>query len=297
MMKELREVKRRFKSKRDAKSPARKLSLTKKCLLMIVAATLLYAGLLEPWNIETTRYDVTIPNLPKSLDGLRIVQLSDLHRGLLTRDSIIMKAVRATNATHADIALLTGDFVSYNARNTEPCVQMLSHIKTRLGSYAVLGNHDYLVGGSQARNTLQKHGIVVLGNAHRELAKRCYLVGIDDYDFGKPDIIAAFKGIAPGTPCIIMSHNPIIANMLSHQNGFLMAGHTHGGQIRIPFLPKQLIYNRANGKFIAGWYRDGKLLFYVNRGIGMTNLPLRLACRPEVSLFILHTDRSHSDRQ
>ena len=262
------------------------------CVIAALPADML---LCEPHNIELTTYYVPLPNLPADLDGLRIVQLSDLHRGPITPDSIIAKSVSIARSTHPDIALLTGDFVTADADNATPVAEMLSDLKPRLGSYGCLGNHDYTAGANAVRSVMEKHGIRMLVNENVRLGEGVFLVGLDDAAFGKPDVGKAYDGIGQNSHHITIAHNPIAARTIKNRNGLLLSGHTHGGQVRLPFLPIHTVPGLVAGKYFSGWYLDSELRTYVNRGIGMTNLPIRFLCRPEVTLFVL--ERTAGDSQ
>lgn len=258
-------------------------------LLIATAAFLLDAGLYEPRHIQLETYEVALPGLPKSLDGLRVVQLSDIHRSILTSDTAIKRAVAAANDARPDVVVITGDFVSSNLKNAEPCADILSHLKSRLGSYAVLGNHDYIVGAKAVSDALESRGIKLLVNSNVKLLDKFCLIGIDDFDGGKPDAALAMRGVDPRAACLFLSHNPIAARLFNKNAGILLSGHTHGNQLRLPFIPRDWYPKNVDGKYLYGWYRDGKLATYVNRGIGVTNLPLRFFCHPEVTLLVLRS--------
>lgn len=240
-----------------------------------------------------TTYNVAMPGLPESLDGFRVVRLSDVHRSLAVPKSMIDHAVRLANGTHADVALLTGDFVSHNASNATSCCKSLEKLHTTFGSFAVLGNHDYWTNAAEVSQAITESGISLLTNRSLRLGNGLWLVGLDDEWSGNPDKGAAFEGVMPGDPCIMMCHQPISITRFAGRTGLLATGHAHGGQVNLPVLTKLVVRVTHRSSYVSGWYRRGQVLMYVNRGIGMVFPPMRFRCRPEVTLFVLHrTTRS-----
>lgn len=257
-------------------------------LLLLPIGFFVYTSVLEPRNVMLTTYHVEIPNLPAELDGFRVVHLSDIHRRKYVPDSVIEKAVRMANATGADAAVLTGDYVSRYRKDIEPCTRLLSKLETRLGSYAVLGNHDHWTDGPAVSESLTRNGITVLHNANVKLGDGLYLAGIDDQWAGSPDGKAALRGVGETDACVMLSHTPKGWGHFKGRRGLLLTGHTHGGQAIVPGIPRNRLPGLLGWKYISGWYREGDILLYVNRGVGTVNPPVRFLCRPEVTLYVLH---------
>lgn len=257
-------------------------------LITLCAVLLIYARMIEPRNIELTTYHIAVPNLPPEMDGFKIVQLSDLHRRFVVPDDIIKKAVRVANSTHADAAVLTGDYVGYKSVDINPCFDMLEDVHTRLGSFAVLGNHDHWTDADAVNKSIKDHGITLLTNSSAKLTKGLFLVGIDDEWAGHPNAHAAFKKTDSKACCVMICHSPLSVSRFGNRKGLLITGHTHGGQINIPFVPRNHLPGLKGWQYIKGWHEVGGILMYVNRGIGMVNPAIRFHCRPEVTLFILH---------
>jgi predicted MPP superfamily phosphohydrolase len=260
---------------------------------LLLLAFVIDAAFYEPFRPVLTTYDVAIPGLPRRLDGFRVVQLSDLHRSLIVSDGLIRKAVAIANSTNANVAVVTGDFVSRNAGNAAPCCGMLKKLRTRYGTFAVLGNHDYWTNAAVVGKAVTDSGITLLTNTNARLPNGLCLVGIDDEWSGRPDEGAAFEGIKASAPCIVLCHEPTSIKRFRARPVLALCGHTHGGVINIPGLNHVLARFARCGGFISGWYSRGQALMYVNRGIGTVFPPLRFRSRPEVTLFILHpTERS-----
>lgn len=246
----------------------------------------------EPRYPVLTSYDVALPNLPGELDGFRIVQLSDIHRRRITPDSVIRRAVELANSTNADVAALTGDFVGKDLDDIDPCFEMLSELRTRLGSYAILGNHDHWLDADVVSRSIVSHGITLLNNANAKIAENLYFVGIDDEWAGEPDVETAMLGLEEKVCCVMLSHIPEAIDLFEGHSGLVLSGHTHGGQVKLPSL--RWVPDANPTRYVEGWYRKDRMLMYVSRGVGMSILPLRFRCRPEVTLFVLHPSQKDS---
>jgi hypothetical protein len=237
--------------------------------------------------IERTEHVVAVPNLPERLRGLRVVQLSDLHRSRLTSDWLLREAVSLANAARPDLIVLTGDYVTANPADIEPCAQIVDDLRARLGVFAVLGNHDYFTNGTAVRCALMDAGVTVLTNRNLCLTQGLRIVGIDDDRLGNPDIPAAFAGIPPDAPTLVLLHNPAFAERLADRACVVFSGHTHGGQIFLPFLTTYKLRSIGAKHYRTGWYTVGKTWLYVNRGLGQVGVPIRFRCPPEVAVFTL----------
>jgi hypothetical protein len=240
--------------------------------------------------IEITRHRLPIPYLPEELRGLRVVQLSDLHRSRLTQDRRLRHAVAQANDACPDIILLTGDFVTAEATDIEPCGHILAPLQSRLGRYAVLGNHDFTAGASAVERMLTRLGIHVLTNESVRLSNGLRVVGLEDDRHGRPDVARAFNGVRPDEPVLVLSHNPVGAELVAQHRCVVFSGHTHGGQIRVPVLTEQQVRRIGSKHYRAGWFTVGQARLYVNRGLGQVGLPLRFLCRPEISIFTLEPE-------
>jgi predicted MPP superfamily phosphohydrolase len=237
--------------------------------------------------IECTEHRVAVPSLPPELRGLRIVQLTDLHRSKLTPDRRLRHAVALANSICPDLILLTGDFVTADSADIEPCGHILAPLEAPLGRYAVLGNHDFTAGAPAVERMLTRLGIHVLTNESVKLENGLRLVGLEDDRHGKPDAVRAFRDVQEDEATLVLSHNPVGAELVAQHPCIVFSGHTHGGQIRLPVLTAQQVRRIGSKHYRAGWFTVGQARLYVNRGLGQVGLPLRFLCRPEISLFIL----------
>jgi uncharacterized protein len=224
--------------------------------------------------------------LPEAFSGLRIVQISDIHHGLFLPEQWLADAVQQTNRLHADIVVLTGDFVTYSRANIEPAAEILSRLRARYGVLAVLGNHDFRVGADTVTSALRRKHIEVLRNQHVTVqfgGSSLYVAGVDDYGYGA-DVRRAVRGIPRDAATILLAHNPRIIHLASrHDVSLVLSGHTHGGQVNLPLLGT--VYGRSPERlrYKIGWDRLGQTQIYVSRGIGTIVLPWRLRCPAEIT--------------
>ncbi len=235
--------------------------------------------------------------LPSAFQGLRVVQISDIHHGLFLSKEWLSEAVRQANRLNPDIIALTGDFVTYSRRNIEPAAELLGRLRARYGVYAVLGNHDFRVDPDAVTSALRRQHIEVLRNRHVELwfgGESVYLAGVDDYGYGA-DLRRAMRGVPREAASILLAHNPRVIHLASRNNvSLVLSGHTHGGQVNLPLLGS--VYGRSPERlrYKIGWDRMGATQIYVSRGIGTIVLPWRLRCPAEITHLELLQGASHS---
>ncbi len=277
--------------------------LTRRFFLGVAAGSIagfaLYAGEISRHALETVHETITLPGLPDAFAGMKIALISDFHFQQFTEAFFIKEVVRRVNALAPDLVVLTGDFVSRAplpprtaAGMSYHCAEILSGITCPL-RYAIMGNHDALVSTPAVTDALVSHGIPVLANSYVPLERsgqRIWLAGIKDALQETPDLKLALppRRDAAREPLILLAHEPDFADdAVGHQIALVLSGHTHGGQIRIPFLPPLLLPDLGR-EYIHGFFRmrDGMQL-YVNRGIGAVNLPFRFRCPPEITLITL----------
>jgi len=263
----------------------------------------IYGGEIERHWIEITQRDVFIAGLPQAFDGFRIAQLSDIHMDEYTEPFFVRDAVGHVNSLNPDAVFLTGDFVSYGVLPNKfavsaawECANLLNQIQC-LHRYAVLGNHDVVVGREHVSAALTANGVTVLINAHVAIERegaRFWLAGLDDPFVGTPDpelaIPASIRNV-PHEPVVLLCHAPdYVDDLLTRPAGravsLVLAGHTHGGQIRAPFIGP-LALPPLGRKYVEGWFRFGSLQLYVNRGLGTVGVPIRFNCPPEIALLTL----------
>jgi predicted MPP superfamily phosphohydrolase len=249
-----------------------------------------YITKIEPRWIEIVRVDVPIRGLPTPLQGFTIVQLSDFHVGPYVKAEDVHRSVEIANKLDPDLVVLTGDYVSGSAQHSAACARELAALKAERGVRAILGNRDFRHGAAMVAANLRQAGLDVLRNEHRWLkvgGADLYLVGIEDVWLGKPDLEAALDGVPQGAPTVLLAHEPDFADQATRHNVTLqLSGHSHGGQVRLPFVGAPVLPYLAR-KYPYGLRRVGEMWLYTNRGIGLIAPPVRFLCRPEITLLRL----------
>jgi uncharacterized protein len=286
---------------RSAQDPASKI--TRRRFLIgsgITAAGLaLYAGEVARHEIDVIQRPIAIRNLPTPFNGYRIVQISDIHIDEYTEPSFLDRVVKRVNALSPDLVLITGDFVTLGAftfvaasHAIHRCAEILATL-TCPQRYAVLGNHDVGVGAPLVIDALQRNHIPVLVNQHVPIERngdRLWIAGLEDPGTSHPDLNLTVPA-RPDAPVILMSHEPdYLDDILLHPRAplidLVLAGHSHGGQVRLPFLGP-LVLPPMGRKYPEGHYHFNQLQLYVNRGLGTVGLPFRLNCPPEITVVTL----------
>ena len=240
--------------------------------------------------IEITRHPLPIRGLPAALNGCRIAHLTDWHRSFRTPDALLRKAVALTNAEKPDVIVLTGDYITDDPNDIAPCGEIMAGLCAKSGIFAVLGNHDYGTDGPAMIRALEKAGVELLTNRSVRLKNGLQIVGVDDDILGGPNIARAFAGVSETLPTIALCHNPAFAENLTDRNCLILAGHTHGGQIRVPILTAWKIRKIHAKRYLRGWFEMGKARLYVNRGLGNVGFSFRFRSRPEIALFTLTSE-------
>lgn len=238
---------------------------------------------------EVTEVDVHLTSLDPAHDGLRIVQLSDIHIGDGVPDGRVMRAVQEVNALEPDLIVMTGDFVTTKRDPLSRVPELLEPLKGP--RVAVMGNHDHWSGLKQIHDGLEKIGVTVLQNENTALRLRGVdfnVIGIDDHTTKNDDVELAYRGA--GKPSrLVLTHTPSCAKKLpAWEDVLCLSGHTHGGQWHVPKLTKGF-YKAAGQQWYRGNYRVRGNQLYVNRGLGFghgTHLP-RFWSDPEVTVFTL----------
>ncbi|PKM80390.1 MAG: metallophosphoesterase [Firmicutes bacterium HGW-Firmicutes-14] len=248
-----------------------------------------YAYKLEPAWTEVREQKVYLEGLPEAFEGFRIVQISDLHG----RHFPDKKLVRQVNRLEPDIIAITGDVLDDDPEvPLEYLESALGGISARYGSFFVFGNNDSYPGKELVSRRLEELGIKVLINGNRPISLEggnLWLAGVDDPRDGKPFLSRALEGVGEG-PVILLAHSPEIIDSAADA-GFdlVLVGHTHGGQILLPKVPRVITFVRKGyERYVSGLYTVGNTQMYVTRGLGMTKIPMRFWARPEISVITLY---------
>jgi predicted MPP superfamily phosphohydrolase len=251
-----------------------------------------YGIFVQRLNIRMREQNIVIPGLAEDLEGIRIVQLTDIHLGPFLSERELAHAVAMANETYAHLALVTGDMISFRRDPLDICLKRLSGLRAEAGIFGCLGNHEvYAKVEDYATEQGARLGIRYLRSEAVRLkfgGATMNLAGVDYQRFHKPYLRGAEKMIEPGILNVLMSHNPDVFPVAARQGYDLtIAGHTHGGQVRVEILREDLNIARFFTKYVDGIYGAGGRSIFVSRGIGTIGLPVRLGAPPEVALLRL----------
>jgi hypothetical protein len=263
----------------------------------------LYSTEIERHWVRISRHEVHLPGLAAAFDGFRIAQISDIHLDEFTEPKMVHAAISQINRLQPDAVMMTGDYVTSGtvpkAKAIAACWQfgwLLKEMQCR-AIYGILGNHDVSAGTREMTEALTAHGVKVLNNACLPVERggsRFWVAGLHDPVAGTPNpdvaIPEAIRNVAD-EPVIVLCHAPEYADKLQLKAAgqavsLMLSGHTHGGQVRLPFLDLATLPPFGR-KYIEGWFQLGKIQLYVNRGLGTVGLPVRFNCPPEITLFTL----------
>lgn len=287
-----------------------KLSYTRRQFLVAAAAAPLvatsavstYARLIEPYNYSITETDIFIRNLPAAFEGFRITQLTDVHHSRILGISEIQRVVSLAQGTKPDLFALTGDYTTTYRRFIEPCAEALSRLNAPEGVWAVLGNHDHYTDPKLTTRALETRHITVLNNANTTLRRgrdAIQLCGVDDLSWGGFDWAWASRGLDPKIPTVLLSHQPIVLDLPEIESvSLVLSGHTHGGQVKVPFIGPPARFLTKDLKYAQGLFRRGETQLYVASGTGVIGLPVRFGVRPEIAVLRLKraNDPDHPTR-
>ncbi len=256
--------------------------------LAIAAPTFLRGGVWSRTDFAVHTVEIHVPGLPPSLEGLTLVQITDLHLGVFTGPREIGAVIDQVERLRGDLVVITGDILDHNPRHIGEAMRALARLKARGGVHAVVGNHDHYTGAGAVVRGLRAVGIRTHVNASMTIGpdgargRGLVLAGVDDIMAPRlgtgvgPDLAAALRGRDPDDPVVLLAHNPMVFDDVEHRVALQLSGHTHGGQINAPGVTTRML------PYVAGLYRHGDATLFVSRGIGTTGPPLRINARPEV---------------
>lgn len=272
-------------------------------LLAIIVLLPLWAFVIEPSRLVVREVPLALPAWPAPLDGLKVALISDLHVGApFVGEDKLARVVAETNGATPDLILLLGDYVvggEPGARFVAPerIAEGLRGLRARLGVYAVMGNHDFWYDGPRVQRAFAAAGLRVLENEVLELPDRgcsIWIAGLADRLTRKQDVAGTIEKAGAG-PVIAFVHEPDAFPEIPPRTTLTVAGHTHGGQVVLPFVGRPVVPSRYKQRYAIGHVvEDGRHLF-VTSGIGTSILPVRFGVPPEIVILVLHP-RSESSR-
>ena len=262
------------------------------------AGVLAYARYVEPYWVAVERVTLTLPRLTPPFDGYRVVQISDFHLDGWMTPERLQRVVDLVNEQEPDLVAITGDFVAVSTDYISGLPGPLGKLEATDGAVAVLGNHDHMNDADAVRRALSSAGVVDVSNGVRTLHRdgaALHLCGVDSVMEGYDrldEVLEALDGAEPGC-AILLAHEPDFADETAATGRFdlQLSGHSHGGQVRIPFLKTPYVVpllSRLGYSFVppliyeypSGLYEVGEMYQYTNRGLGVIYARFRLNCRP-----------------
>ncbi len=289
----LQPLRRRFPAEAD---PARRrvLNLAGNALMASPFAVVAYGALVQRTNFQVKETDLALAGLPADLDGLRVLQLSDIHLGAFLSESELARVIDAACELRPHIAFATGDFISTFGDPLEACIRQLARVKADAGMFGCLGNHErYAHAQTQTVHLAAQAGIPILRGEARQLRfgnSVINVAGVDYQSLGQKRryLEGAERLLYPGALNLLLSHNPDVFPVATGQGyDLVLAGHTHGGQVTVEILDQALNPARFFTPYVRGLYRIDRSAAYVTRGIGTIGIPARIGAAPEITLLRL----------
>ena len=252
----------------------------------------------EPSNLEVSQVELSLASLPRSFDGFRILQLSDIHIGGWMNRERFSTVVDVVLQQEFDLIVMTGDYVIGRSWSealdiaAEDFIEVITPLTQAHKVIAVMGNHDHWANPVRSRAMLMRAGVLELKNDVHRFDKdgdSLYIAGLDDISEGKQRLDEVEAKLPYGVRAILLAHEPDYAEVTSVTDKFMLqlSGHSHGGQVVIPFIGPPVLPRWAR-RYPAGLYQLGQMYLYTSRGVGMTSPFVRFNCRPEITVFTLN---------
>ena len=256
------------------------------------AAGWLYTIIVEPEWLQVERIRLPLRKLHQDLSGFKIAQFSDIHFGPYMRGSDARRIVERINRLTPDLIAFTGDFVTeLDHGEAELIMDTFRRLQATYGVFAILGNHDHWTDAEVIDRAVRSAGVTLLRNENRLIehrGARFWLAGVDDIWEEKHDLDLALSGVQADSPVILLAHEPDYADEVDDEGrvDLQLSGHSHGGQVRLPYFGAFALPYLGR-KYPFGLRKLKSTWLYTNRGVGVLSPPVRLNCRPEITLFEL----------
>lgn len=274
----------------------KRLRLALTLILLLVCGVVGWAFFIEPNRLVVRQETLELQRWPSGLTGLKIAVLSDIHAGSAYIDEGKLRLiVERTNQLQPDLIVILGDYIAGNSRGShrmEPEVfaPILKDLHAPLGVYSVLGNHDWWYNGRKVRNVLEANGIKVLEDEVARIDVRgnsLWLVGLADLWTRPQHIDETIAQVPEGETVIALTHNPDVFPNIPARVNLLLAGHTHGGQVRLPLIGSVVESSRYGERYALGHIVENGHDLFVTTGIGTSIVPVRFGVPPEIVLLVL----------
>ena len=276
----------------------KRLRISLLTILLSVSSAIGWGFFIEPNRLVLRHEVIAIDRWPSGLSGLKIAVLSDLHIGsAFIDDDKVRLIVERTNQLQPDLIVILGDYIAGNGRTShrvEPEVfaPLLKELHAPLGVYSVLGNHDWWYNGYKVRGDLEANGIKILENEVVRLDVRgtpLWLAGLADLWTRVQRVEQTIAQVPDGATVIALTHNPDIFPQLPQRVPLMLAGHTHGGQVRFPFIGSVVEASRFGERYELGHVFENGHHLFVTTGIGTSIVPVRFGVPPEIVLLEVKT--------
>lgn len=250
-----------------------------------------YGVTIRRWFFITRRVEIRLRGLDPRLDGYRIAHLSDLHIGALTPAWWARRWIERANAEKPDATVVTGDLVTSGVAFHEDIANLIGGLRARDGVFCSMGNHDYFGEGEPLITLIRERGPKVLRNEGVVIEQeggRLYLAAIDDTWTRRADLDLALAARPDEVTTVMLAHDPDRFPQIAKRGvDLVLSGHTHGGQIAVPFLARWINASKLAHRFHLGLYREGDATLYVHPGLGTTGPPIRIGVAPAVVILTL----------
>jgi uncharacterized protein len=281
---------------KDADVGRRRLLMGAASQVLVAApvAVLGYGTFIERLDFRVREVELPVAGLPADLEGLRLVQVSDIHLSAFLGESDLARVVDAANGLRAHVALVTGDLISTRGDPLDACIRQVARLKSDAGVFGCLGNHErYARAESYTTEAGARAGMVFLRGVARQLRFGGATLNLAGVDFQSAARKGGYlKGLGhlatPGATNVLLSHNPDVLPVAARLGyDAMLSGHTHGGQVTLEILDRSLNPASFFTPYVYGPYRVGRTAAYVTRGIGTIGIPTRIGAPPEIALVRL----------
>lgn len=249
-------------------------------------------GIIDRTSFRVSEAKLNIPGLPRDLDGVRMVQVTDMHVSPFLSERQLARAIDMANETRAHIALMTGDLITRPGDPLDACLRQILRLRADHGVYGCLGNHEaYCQNEDYVTSACARGGLQILRSERTEVRfgkAAINLAGVDYQQMHRPYLTDTADLIEKGKLNVLLSHNPDVFGVAARQGwDVVLAGHTHGGQVNVEILHQNMNVARFFTPWVRGVYYKKGSVIYVSSGIGTIGMPVRLGAPPEVSVIEL----------